>query len=80
MSFCSLLPLNWVNLKQRSEICLLSVQVPCVEVNALMKTFQMKPLLFPVSRSSLMQGCFSTGSESAGSHMQWTWGCLSNLT
>lgn len=23
-------------------------QVPCVEVNALMKTFRMKPLLFPV--------------------------------
>ncbi|XP_048494076.1 protein TIC236, chloroplastic isoform X2 [Beta vulgaris subsp. vulgaris] len=27
----------------------LMCQVPCVEVNALMKTFQMKPLLFPVA-------------------------------
>lgn len=31
------------------NLCIiLHFQVPCVEVNALMKTFKMKPLLFPV--------------------------------
>lgn len=32
-------------------------QVPSVEVNALMKTFKMKPLLFPVCFYSPFHGC-----------------------